>query len=296
LAEFYMRAFGFASLDRLPKDDPDFAKMIDLAGGQALTTTMRLGAEIVTLAQVAPAGRPYPDAVPGYDPLFQHFAIVVSDMVAAYAALRAIDGWMPISTDGPQTLPPSSGGVTAYKFRDPEGHPLELLAFPVGAVPAHWANQAGHPCRGIDHSAISVANTRQSVAFYAKLGLRRVATSLNSGIEQERLDGVASPVVEVTALAPAAQATPHLELLCYRGRVAPNQSPVRSLAESHAHPNDVAATQLVFNVASVAGCDALVASDGLPSRPVTSPAGSVRMLRDPDGHLIRLEAPEGRTC
>ncbi len=287
-----MRAFGFALLDRVPKDDPDFAELIGLAAGQARTMTMRLGDEIVTLAQVAPAGRPYPDAVPGDDPLFQHFAIVVSDMAAAYAALRAIGGWTPISMDGPQTLPPSSGGVTAYKFRDPEGHPLELLGFPAGAVPAHWANQAGHPCRGIDHSAISVANTERSVAFYTGLGLRRVATSLNSGIEQERLDGVASPVVEVTALAPAAQSTPHVELLCYRGHFARNQSPVQSFA----HANDVAATQLVFNVASVAGCDALVASYGLLSRPVTSLAGSVRVLRDPDGHFIRLEAPEGRTC
>ena len=49
-----------------------------------------------------------------------------------YARLSAHAGWTTISTDGPQLLPASSGGVTAYKFRDPEGHPLELIAFPPG--------------------------------------------------------------------------------------------------------------------------------------------------------------------
>lgn len=38
-------------------------------------------------------------------------------------------------------LPESSGGVTAFKFRDPDGHPLELLAFPDGKVPSRWGAQ-----------------------------------------------------------------------------------------------------------------------------------------------------------
>jgi catechol 2,3-dioxygenase-like lactoylglutathione lyase family enzyme len=187
--------------------------------------------------------------------------------------------------------------VTAYKFRDPEGHPLEFLAYPAGTVPAHWAdraNRARGPCLGIDHSAISVADTERSVAFYGGLGLKRIASSLNQGIEQEKLDGIRSPTVEVTAMAPAAQttpaqSTPHVELLCYRGRFPRSQSP--------AQPNDVASTRLVFDVGNPLECAPSTAPrDPLPSYSATSQPGSVCMLRDPDGHLISLEIPQGEIC
>ena len=174
------------------------------------------------------------------DPRFQHFAIVVSDMTAAYANLQAFRNWTAISADGPQILPPSSGGVTAFKFRDPEGHPLELLAFAPGATPAHWAFQSGNLCLGIDHSAISVADTDRSVAFYSRLGLARTASSLNVGPEQEKLDDLVGAVVEVTALAPPIQTVPHVELLCYRRNF--------DRRKVSTNRNDVAATQLVFEV------------------------------------------------
>ena len=92
-------------------------------------------------------------------------------------------------------------------------------------------------CLGIDHSAISVSESARSVVFYEELGFRVAARSLNQGIEQECLDGVRNACVEVTALEPR-QATPHLELLCYRS-VAHDQSAVL-------HSNDVAATCLVL--------------------------------------------------
>ena len=79
--------------------------------------------------------------------------------------------------------------------RSSEGHPLELLAFAPGATPAHWAFQSGNLCLGIDHSAISVADTDRSVAFYSRLGLARTASSLNVGPEQEKLDDLVGAVV-----------------------------------------------------------------------------------------------------
>ena len=123
LAEFYIRALGFACIADSPKIDPGFAELIGLAKGQVRITSLRLGNQVIALAETQPPGCSYPGDVPGWDPLFQHFAIVVSDMTAAYANLQALPNWTPISTDGPQILPPSSGGVTAFKFRDPEGHP-----------------------------------------------------------------------------------------------------------------------------------------------------------------------------
>jgi hypothetical protein len=64
--------------------------------------------------------------------------------------------------------------------------------------------------------------------------------SLNVGESQDRLDDIAAERVEVTPLAPAECATPHLELLCYCDRFAQHGTPART--------NDRAATQLIFTI------------------------------------------------
>jgi catechol 2,3-dioxygenase-like lactoylglutathione lyase family enzyme len=286
LADFYIRAFGFACIEDSPKIDPGFAELIGLAKGQVRVMSLHLGDQVIALAETQPPGCSYPGDVPGWNLLFQHFAIVVSDMTAAYAKLQAVDNWTAISTDGPQILPPSSGGVTAFKFRDPEGHPLEMLAFAPGATPAHWAIRSGDLCLGIDHSAISVADTNRSVAFYSRLGLVRTTSSVNVGREQEKLDNHRGVVVEVTALAPPMQAVPHVELLCYRGNF--------DRRELLTNRNDVAATQLAFEAERDA-LDAIVAlnRDTTISSPTTSERGGCRaLLRDPDGHLLCIESKD----
>ena len=205
-------------------------------------------------------------------------------MAAAWAKLSAQKGWRPISTAGPQVLPASSGGVAAFKFRDPEGHPLELLAFPVNSVPKIWERSPGDGFLGIDHSAISVADTSRSVSFYQRLGLRRSGGSSNIGPAQDRLDNVKGAIVEVTALAPP-KPTPHVELLCYR-----------ETSNRHAAPpgiNDAAATQLVFTLESASALEELGAQnpDAMYSGPIVFEDGVARaMMRDPDGHLLCLEA------
>lgn len=255
LSRFYQCALGFR---------PIAAEPLGLAGPGvgAHSNTLALGHEIVELLQFDSPRRSYPAAALSSDLRFQHFAIVVADMALAYRQLWSVSGWTAISTDGPQLLPPSSGGVTAFKFRDPDGHPLELLAFPDGNWPAHWkARPKGDLFLGIDHSAISVSDSARSIAFYAALGLRVASRSLNSGGEQARLDGIPAPEVEVTALAPP-QATPHLELLCYR-----SATPDRTIAVDD---NDVAATRLIF-----------AANRGASGNPVSRQA-----LIDPDGHHL----------
>ena len=201
-----------------------------------------------------------------------------------------LPGWKPISTSGPQILPAASGGVSAFKFRDPEGHPLELIGFAAGAVPPPWQATSRDGCLGIDHSAVSVTDTSNSVAFYQSLGLHRSGGSLNVGTEQGRLDDIRNAVVEVTALSPA-QPTPHVELLCYRGDF---NRRVRAQA-----PNDATATRLVFSVDDRATLDRLCArhADALLSGPAAHDGDARRaMLRDPDGHLIclRLRLEERR--
>jgi len=66
-------------------------------------------------------------------------AIVVSDIDKAYAAVRRA-GAMPISRQ-PQLLPawnPNAGGIRAVYFRDPDGHPLELIQFPPDKGEPRW--------------------------------------------------------------------------------------------------------------------------------------------------------------
>lgn len=270
LADFYQAAFGF------------------LRPGRGLTPAisgveLRLSSQAIRLIRAQPGGRLYPADVAGWNSLFQHIAIVVADMARAYTHLSALPGWKPISTSGPQGLPAASGGVSAFKFRDPEGHPLELIAFPRGAVPPQWLMASQDVCLGIDHSAISVSSTATSIDFYESLGLDRGGGSLNVGREQAALDDVPDAVVEVTALMPA-QTTPHIELLRYQGdfdRSVPAQA-----------PNDATATRLVLTVESRAILETICAhaSSALLSGPELHEDSLYRaLLHDPDGHLIYLE-------
>ena len=93
-------------------------------------------------------------------------AIVVNDMRRAYQRVMANQRFRPISRNGPVRLPDNSGGVTAFKFRDHDGHPLELLALPQGRTPEEWrrANSTG-PFLGVDHTAIAVSDAASSARF-----------------------------------------------------------------------------------------------------------------------------------
>ncbi len=284
LAAFYESAFGFVRTTQAATDAASLAKLLGNPDATASCVTLRLGEQEIELVGFPTAASSVP-AVTGWNPLFQHFAIVVSDMAAAYARLRAQTGWSPISTGGPQVLPPASGNVTAFKFRDPEGHPLELLAFKPQSTPEYWKRYSAGGALGIDHSAISIADTGRSVAFYKRFGLNRIGGSLNFGPAQEKLDDIPHAQVEVTALAPQLKATPHVELLCYRG----TYDRIGQVLEI----NDVAATELVFAVDGDAALHAIAAEnrDACLSGLVTCGDGpALALFRDPDGHLLCLES------
>ena len=259
LAVFYESAFGCHRLATGYLSGPAFETMMGVKGG-ALRITLGLGEQVIELLQFDQRGVPYSDDGSASDLTFQHFAIVVRDMAEAYRRLSAVEGWTAISRGGPQRLPESSGGVTAFKFRDPNGHPLEFLSYPKGATPVCWREgQTSAVCLGIDHSAISVSDTARSVSFYESFGFKTSSHSLNRGVEQEKLDDVAGAKLEVTALAPR-ESGPHLELLCYR-RIQHNREASRSNA-------DIATARLVFE-----------ASD----------CPTPREIIDPDGHHLIIE-------
>ena len=273
LADFYQTALDFRRIGMEELSDVHTMALTGV-GGRALRITLALGAQRVELLQfVDRPGRPYPADSSASDLLFQHFALVVDDMAAAMRCLSAQPGWTPISSE-PQQLPASSGGVTAFKFRDPDGHPLELLAFPGHSTPVHWQKAvkegcADSPFLGIDHSAISVADPVRSVAFYQSLGLTVASRSVNDDPAQARLDRLDHPVVDVIAMR-AERSTPHLELLSYRN--SGDRSPL------HLQANDVAATCLVFE------SDGRWMQQGMPRIPP-------RTQLDPDGHHLAIVSP-----
>ena len=236
---FYCEGLGFRVESRGASD-----------GANAITAILSLGGVLLRLDQPASLGAAYPAKRSANDPWFQHFAIRVADMDAAWARLSGHHS-EPISTGGPQRLPASSGSVIAYKFRDPDGHPLELSQYP-----DEEEGSDGSPFLAVDHSAIAVSNLDASIFFYGeRLGFRLAERLVNQGPTQWRLDGLDGAVVDIVVLKPPA-AGPHLELLHYR-----SPSPTAPLAD--VAKNDIVATRLL-----------VTASNG----------GD--LLMDPDGHLV----------
>jgi catechol 2,3-dioxygenase-like lactoylglutathione lyase family enzyme len=209
-------------------------------------------------------GRAYPENSRSNDLWFQHLAIVVSDMDAAYAHLCAHAAWHPISRGGPQTLPESDGGVRAFKFRDPDGHPLELLWLPPARARGAWQERSAGlrklPFLGIDHTALAVKSMRRSLDFYGALGMRLRDRSLNHGTAQSHLDGLPAARVRVSALRAASAAAPGIELLAYEppGRPAP-------------HP-----------------CVINLSTDWITLAGTAKDHFAPRAIADPDGHLLLL--------
>jgi len=271
LARFYTRAFGF----RLEEE-------------RSAAIRLKLHDQIIEIMAFQPPGCSYPDHISGESLLFQHFAIVVTDMREAYERLKAQSGWSPISRAGPERLPIASGGVSAFKFRDPEGHPLEFIAFPDDRRPSIWRSQPVDSLYlGIDHSAISVSDTARSADFYRALGFAVAGRSLNQGAGQTRLDAVPDACVEVTSLELPDQAAPHIELLCYQGE---KERFGEKLQRSD--PNGIAATRLIFRVHNHDAFSHLCAlfKEALLTVPEMSDDHILCvLLRDPDNHLIGLE-------
>ena len=285
---FFAAAFDAVVVERGQADQAT-GSLLGLPDATIARTSLRIGDEEIALLAFDPPGRPYPAGGTSTDLWFQHFAIIVSDMDAAYARLRSVGRFTPISVDGPVVLPPASGSVSAFKFRDGEGHPLELLAFPPGAGPPAWERRRGDGLfLGIDHSAISVADTARSTAFFEQaFGLKLGPRTENQGAEQARMDAVPDARVTVSGLMPD-RAPPHVELLGYHVGGRRPIDPATTAA-------DVAATQFVLETSDLAAVvevltrlRATFISPGI----VTMADGALAIaVLDPDGHRFVVTQP-----
>jgi catechol 2,3-dioxygenase-like lactoylglutathione lyase family enzyme len=270
----------------------DYEHLYGVFGARVRIVRLELGAESIELMEfVAPrGGRTAPADSRSNDRWFQHVAIIVADMDRAYARLR--EHGVEHASTGPQRLPDwnaAAGGIEAFYFRDPDGNHLEVLEFPPGKGDPRWQSDE-RLFLGVDHTAIVVASTDDSVRWYRDtLGMTVVGAAENYGPEQERLNNVFGARLRITAL--RAERGIGVELLEYLAPRTGRPMPIDTRANDDWHWHVNFARDSLSDVDSV-----LHASSGTVGSPVyvspgvvalVSPARLGRaalMARDPDGH------------
>lgn len=293
-ARSWFRAWTDAELE-VPESFEDDGARWGLGHAHGRAAALTLGAERVVLLDFDGVG-PASSAVPAVsnDPRFQHLALVVGDIDARWSALR--EHVTAVSPE-PQRIPDdnvAAAGIRAAYFRGPDGHPLELIAYPPDKGAAAW-HRADDRVLGIDHTAIVVADTAASLAFYRDLlGLDVVGESLNEGVEQSRLSGVAGARVRITGL--RGSTGMGVELLEY-------EAPGLAAAKVGAVPaDDLAHAATTIAVDDLVAVLARMRELGTP--PISrapSPCIGCRepaeafMVADPDGHVVQIVGPTDRS-
>ena len=288
---FYTRVLDFEKVSDTERRGLEFDQLYGVRHAHIRLVDMKLGEENIELLQfLGAAGAPVPGDARSNDLSFQHVAIIVSDMTRAYAVLR--QNHVHSISPYPQTLPewnPNAADIKAFYFQDPDGHPLEVLEFPAGKGDPKWQRSNGKLFLGIDHTAIAVSNTDDSVAFYATLlGMRVAGESDNYGFEQEHLNNVFGAHLRITALrGPSGIGIEFLDYITPRdGRP----------AAANANPRDIDHHETVVVVDDLVGLNAQLQSQIFSRVSVKPIAGSgllfnasqAELVRDPDGHFLLL--------
>jgi catechol 2,3-dioxygenase-like lactoylglutathione lyase family enzyme len=286
---FFKDVLTFELVSDVEVSGPEYDRLQGVFGTRMRIVRMRLGDEQIELTEyLAPRGRPMPVDSRSNDLWFQHVAIIVSDMDAAYARLRQHK--VEHASPEPQRLPdwnPAAGGITAFYFKDPDGHPLEILQFPAGKGDPKWRRSSNRLFLGIDHTAIVVSDTEASLRFYRDvLGLRVAGESTNYGPEQERLNNVFGARLHITGL--RAAAGPGIEFLEYL-------SPRNGRPASGIESNDIGHWETTMtNRDAIAAFTELQQGRVLFVSPSVVTFGDERrftkgfLVRDPDGHAVKV--------
>jgi catechol 2,3-dioxygenase-like lactoylglutathione lyase family enzyme len=289
---FYSDVLGFRKVSEVEVAGEDYEHLEGVFGLRMRVARMQLGDEFIELTEyVNPKGRPISPDSHSNDRAFQHVAIIVGDMDRAYAWLR--QNKVEHASSGPQRLPDwnrNAAGIRAFYFKDPDGHPLEILQFPEDKGAQKWHQASDQLFLGIDHTAIVVGDTDISVRFYRDvLGMRVAGESENYGTEQEHLNNVFGARLRITTL--RAASGPGIELLEYLSPVDGKPFPLDE------HANDVLHRQTEFVTHDVqAAADRFSRSHAnfVSSGVVSESQGQSGfhkglLVRDPDGHAILVE-------
>ena len=288
---FYTAVLPFSKVSDVELSGRQYELLSGVFGARTRVVRLRLGTEEIELSEyLSPKGRPMPDDLRANDRVFQHIAIVVSDIAKAYQRLRMHQ--VEHASTGPQRLPdwnPNAGGISAFYFRDPDRHFLEIIGFPRDKGSPKWHQPTKDVFLGIDHTAIVVDNTNTSLGFYRDtLGMQVAGESDNYDVEQEHLNNVFGARLRITAL--RAAKGPGIELLEYLaprdGRPAPGDL----------HANDVAHWQTTLITERLDPLLGLARDHRITLvSPGSVDAGSLSLgfrtgalTRDPDGHGLRL--------
>jgi catechol 2,3-dioxygenase-like lactoylglutathione lyase family enzyme len=289
--DFYTKVLPFEKLSDIETFGTEIEHLSGVFGARVRVVRLKLGDEVLELTEyLTPRGRPVPVDSRSNDRWFQHVAIIVSDMDKAYAHLRS--NRVRHASTGPQTLPAyitAAAGIRAFYFKDFDDHVLEILSFPPGKGSPKWHDLArsGKLYLGIDHTAIVVGDTRNSLKFYRdQLGLKVAGTSENYGPEQEHLNQVFGARLHITGLQTrdAGVAVEFLEYLAPTdGRPFPRDT----------KSNDLWHWETTFITEAPAAFlgrykpDLISSGVVLFEKPVLG-FRKAAMLRDPDGHAVRL--------
>jgi catechol 2,3-dioxygenase-like lactoylglutathione lyase family enzyme len=289
---FYTSVLSFEKISDVEVSGRDHELLTGVFGARLRVVRLQLGDEALELTEfLAPKGRPIPADVRPNDHVFQHIAIIVSDMDRAYARLR--QAGVEHASTGPQTLPEwnkNAAGIKAFYFRDPDRHFLEILQFPPGKGDGKW-HQTGRLFLGIDHTAIVVDDTDRSLQFYRdRLQLGVAGGSENYDLEQEHLNNVFGARLRITTL--RAPAGPGIELLEYLAPRDGRPAPLDLRANDVSHWQTTLLTarpEVIFDLLPLR-MFALVSPKTVTL--ATREVGFARavLVRDPDGHGMRLAA------
>ncbi|PYX09923.1 MAG: glyoxalase [Acidobacteria bacterium] len=289
---FYSGVLSFQKVSDTEVAGENYEHLEGIFGVRMRVVRLRLGDEFIELTEyLAPKGRPIPVDARSNDRSFQHIAIIVSDMDKAYRWLR--QNKVEHASSGPQRLPDwnkNAAGIQAFYFKDPDGHPLEILQFPPDKGAEKWHRASDKLFLGIDHTAIVVGDTESSLKFYRDLmGMRIAGESENYGTEQEHLNNVFGARLRITSL--RAGLGPGIELLEY---LAPR--------DGSPFPADERANDIVHRQTSLVTTDAdavaqqfanahtkFVSSGVVPESDGQLGFHKAFLVRDPDGHAILVE-------
>jgi catechol 2,3-dioxygenase-like lactoylglutathione lyase family enzyme len=290
--DFYSRVLTFQKVSDAEVSGEEYEHLAGVFGVRIRVVRMKLGDESIELDEyLAPKGRPIPIDSRSNDRWFQHIAIIVSDMDKAYAWLR--ENKVEHASSGPQLLPDwnkNAGGISAFYFKDRDGHPVEVLHFPANKGAEKWHRPSDKLFLGIDHTAIVVNDTDASLKFYRDLlGMHVAGESENYGTEQEHLNNVFGAHLRITALRGAEG--PGIELLEY---LAPRDGRAFPADE---HANDLVHRQTILwaaNADAIAGKSQAAHVPFVSSVVVSHPTAELGfkkafVVRDPDGHAVEVE-------
>ena len=182
--DFYSRVLLFEKVSDVQTSGADVARLFGVSGPRVRVVTMRLGAERLELVEDrGRVSRQTPAEAPRDERAVARIALAVNDIEQASLWLQRQHVQRTTEAPAPDVRQ-NTTGVRALSFEDPDGHALEIVEYPAGQGDARWQRPTDRVFLGIDHAALVVGDTDESLRFYRDtLGLRVTARRESDALE-----------------------------------------------------------------------------------------------------------------